>query len=963
MKKLSAYLLFYLLLTSLVSAQTFKGLPFKKYYNAREYKGGIQNRAITQNTNGLIYIANNFGLLEFDGTVWRRYVLPKETKVRDVTIGSSGQIYIASQGDFGYFTPNEQNQLTFISLADSLPKEYRNFDETWKVFSHQKQTIFCTFNHLFIFENNRLIDIISPKTESVNFFYVNNSLFLNSIEDGLSRFNNYKLEPFHVGDQLTGKFVTGLIPFTNGQLWISTLNSGIFIYDGKNLNVWNPSINNALAHTSINTSLRLRNGAIALGSQNDGLFIISQEGEILMHINKDEGLNNRTILSLHEDNLGNLWVGHNNGLTLLELNLPFTTIDEYNGLPGTGYDGLQYNDKIYLGTNNGLYIKSKNDNTASFEFIEGTEGQVYTVENLDNLILMGHHQGTFLIEDNTATLISDELGAWTFLKPKNHPDYVIGGTYKGLTLYKRQGNSLKFIRKLKGFSESSRVMEQDEEGNIWMTHGYKGAYKIKLNEDLTAVTYQFYNSENGFPSNILINVWSINNRLIFSSETQIFKYDIEKDYFVVDEFFAQYFDKNARISYLEQDAIGNIYFLAENDMGVLEIQPDGAYVKNNTLFNRLKTHLNDDLQKLKVLDINKVLYAAKEGFILYSKDDYYNSNVNYKTLIRSVAVITNGIDSTLTAGVYGGNSLHYSQPATHKPVLAHEHNSIRIEYSAPFIHTDDEIQYQFQLKGLDKNWSEWTAKTDKEYTNLREGKYSFEVRAKNTYGIISEMAVYKFAVLPPWYRSTWAFLGYALLIMTALGSVYYLLDKRHKHEKRLLSLSKQMEINKKESALRSSEEEVQRLRNDKLVSEVENKNKELATSTMLLLNKNSFINSVKHNISTIIKRSKNQEVKKELSKIMTNIDKNIAQDHEWEQFAIHFDQVHGDFTKRIKQQYPDLTPQEMKLSAYLRMNLSTKEIAHLLNISVRGVEIARYRLRKRLLLDRQTNLQEFILKY
>jgi DNA-binding CsgD family transcriptional regulator len=84
-------------------------------------------------------------------------------------------------------------------------------------------------------------------------------------------------------------------------------------------------------------------------------------------------------------------------------------------------------------------------------------------------------------------------------------------------------------------------------------------------------------------------------------------------------------------------------------------------------------------------------------------------------------------------------------------------------------------------------------------------------------------------------------------------------------------------------------------------------------------------------------------------------------DQGWEQFAFHFDRVHSDFLAALKQEYPQLTANEQKLCAYLRMNLSTKEIAGLMNISVRGVEISRYRLRKKLQIPTETNLFQFLL--
>lgn len=962
--KAICFILFIILLSvNSIFGQSFQGLPFKQYYNAQEYHGGIQNRSIIQNKKGVLYVANNFGLLEFDGNEWRRYSLPKETKVRDVTINKNGYIYIASQGDFGFFKPTRINTLEYVSLADSLSLEYRNFDETWKVFTKEDQVIFCTFGGLFIFKNNRLTKVITPEYESVNFFFVNHKLYLNSVESGLSTLSDNEIVPFTKGDFFKGKFITGILSLPNNHLWITTLNNGIIIFDGINYTPWNIPVNQELIDAQINNCLRLSNGDIAIGTQNAGAFVITSSGELLLHMNKNEGLANRTVLSMHEDLLGNLWLGHNNGITQLELNLPFSTINEFNGLPGTGYDGVLFRNKIYLGTNNGLYVKNEGNNSEEFKLVPGTEGQVYSIRSIDNELFMGHHEGAFKIEGNTATRISEELGAWTFIKLKDHPEYIIGGTYKGLQLFKNINGEIKFVRKIKGLSESSRIMEQDENGIIWMTHGYKGAYKIELNESLDSLKYTFYNSESGFPSNILINVWKIDGRLVFSSERQVFIYDEETDRFVTDPFFKEHFGLNAGISYLEEDLLGNIYYLSDNDIGVLERQSDGSYIKNNLIFNRLKLQLNDDLQKLRVLNTKSVLYAAKEGFILYSKDKLYNSKVKFNTLIRQVA-ITNGLDSIITNGIYESKgSVFYDQPNTSIPHLSYDFNSLRIEFSTPFIHTSNTMHYQYRLRGVEENWSDWTSKTDKEYTNIREGSYTFDVRAKNGYDVISNTASYSFKVKPPWFRSPLAYFTYFAFVIAVLGTTYGILDRRHKREKRLITLSKEKELNQKESALRSSEQEIQQLKNEKLKAEVDLKNKELASSTMHLLTKNSFINSMKHNISTIIKRSKNQEVKKELSKIMTNIDKNIAADDEWQQFSIHFDQVHGDFTKRIKTNFPDLTPQEMKLGAYLRMNLSTKEIAHLLNISVRGVEIARYRLRKKLDLERRENLQEFILKY
>ena len=966
------YLLFCLMLCCLLpcgQAQNYElGLPFIKYYSTHEYNGGIQNWAIAQNKYGLVYVANNFGVLEFDGSSWNIFTFSSGSKVRHISIGGDGKIYAASQGDFGYLFPDHSGKLTYTSLADSLPPEYRNFDEAWRVFQDHDRLLFCTFRQIFVYHPDGKIDIVNPRQAPENFFYVNHQLYVNQLEVGLSYLDGTTLKILPGGEALKGMTVTGLLNLSNNELWVSTLHNGIFIYDGSKFSPWNTKNNTVFKNSAINCVLRLRNGNYALGSQNNGLYILSPEGEILLHINKTKGLNNRTVLSLFEDAQNNLWLGHNNGITSIELDMPFTYINEQVGLPGTGYDGYLDNNTLYLGTNNGLYVKKLNEDSGkNYQFVEGTEGQVYSINKIKDHLLVGHHNGAFQLKDKSVSKISDVLGAWTFLRLKTKPEYIIEGTYKGLVLHKEVGNNIVFQHKIKGFDESSRVMELGEDGDIWMTHGYKGVYKLRLNDKMDSISsVRYFGTESGLPSNVLINVFKVRNRLVFTTENQIYRYDEASDRFVVDEFFKDFFNNDPVIA-LAEDPYQNIYYMTIQEIGILEKDASGEYHKKTSIFNKLKDMLNDDLQNVSILSANQALYAAKEGFVLYTAGSANITDQPFHTLLRRVSLTGNSSETLFHGHYLKDNEVTNKQPKEYIQKIPYDRNSIQFSYSASFVDGLEKTTYQYWLENGEKTWSEWSTRTDKEYTNLHEGTYIFHVRARNIYGKISEATSYKFIILPPWYRTKLAYTVYTGMIFTFLFVSFYLFDKKHKREKHRLTLKQKKELHKKETEIESitkkSEEEIQRLKNEKLKAEIESKNKELATSTMHLINKNGFIASIKSNLGSISKRSKNQEVKHELKKIIGNIDKNISQDDDWEHFAFHFDQVHGDFTNRLKETFPDLSPQEMKLSAYLRMNLSTKEIAHLLNISVRGVEIARYRLRKKLDLDRSVNLQEFILKF
>jgi DNA-binding CsgD family transcriptional regulator len=203
---------------------------------------------------------------------------------------------------------------------------------------------------------------------------------------------------------------------------------------------------------------------------------------------------------------------------------------------------------------------------------------------------------------------------------------------------------------------------------------------------------------------------------------------------------------------------------------------------------------------------------------------------------------------------------------------------------------------------------------------------------------------------------------YIIILVSAAYVIYKrykkkLLEQQIKHEEEQKSLQylHQLEIDK-------TEKEIVKLKNEKLEVEIQHKNTELASNAMHLLQKGELLAKIKEELIKLKKHNGNEKLAEEFRKIVRILGDEEKMDVEWEQFAQHFDKVHTDFLLDLKKDYPGLSPNELKLCAYLRMNLSTKEIAQLMNISVRGVEISRYRLRKKLQLQKMDNLFEFLLK-
>ena len=966
-----------LLVTGLVDSTTsrpYYGLPFVRNFSSEDYGAGIQNYAITQDNRGMLYVGNNLGLLQYDGSLWNVYPVANRTKVRSVVTDAAGRIFVGAQNELGYFFPDVNGQLTYHSLLEKMDSTYRNFGEVWKIFNTPQGIYFLTFTHVFKYQDEQMSIIMSDTAIGESFFY-NQSIKFQQWNTGLMEVVNDQVRPLSNDPFFDRVTIADIIPYAENTTMICTVENGVFLYNGTELIPWDSPYQESLKSAKISVAVRLRNGSFAIGTENAGVFILESNGEFIDHITRGNGLNNRSVLSLYQDNADNLWAGLYNGITYLKISSPFTAIDERVGLPGTGYASIRFNNKLMLGTNNGLFVydgllEPYSQSRNYVEPMAGTNGKVYSLQVIDGKLFMGHHNGAYVIAaDGQLRRLSNgyDVGWWKFQPLKDHPDALIAGTYDGMFLIRKINGDWRIITKIAGLNESSRVMEEDAEGNLWMSHGYKGVYKIRFNEALDSIaSYTFYDGQNGFPSNILINVFKINNRLIFSSEHGLYSFNKALDRFELDKTFTALLGDQIQVREMTEDSNGNIYFMGDLYSGRLNRTNTGTYELDRSLFHNVDRNFNDDLENISIIDVENILIGSKEGFIHYNPTTVLRQPEELTLLMRSVR-LSSSSDSILFEGSFTQNDqVVIGQPLSRIPELDFESNSLQFSFTTTDFDSEKPCEYRYQMEGLDKEWSEWTLQKDRGYTNLYEGRYALRVQARNQNNKVSNELNYAFIIHPPYYRSGIAYGLYTILFIASLVTVVmgfrqkYHRDKQRAVEKEQLKMARQED--EFTAKAKQTQEEIVALKNEKLETEIDYKNKELANSTMHLISKNEFISKVKNQLNSIASHT-SATTSKELRKIAKDIDRNLASDDDWEQFEIHFDQVHGDFSKKLKAAYPQLTNQDLKLCAFLKLNMSTKEIAQMLNITVRGVELSRYRLRKKLELDRSENLTDFILGF
>jgi DNA-binding CsgD family transcriptional regulator len=589
--------------------------------------------------------------------------------------------------------------------------------------------------------------------------------------------------------------------------------------------------------------------------------------------------------------------------------------------------------------------------------VQNTSGQSWGLSLINNKLLLGHHEGAFYVNKNTATSFSTKPGFWNFtpLGNMSPASIVVGGTYRGLTIFDAKANELFQTLDIPNFIESSRYVTIDAEENIWVSHPYHGVYKIEKNIDEQYTTKQYQKKE-GLPALLNNHIYKIKNRIVVGTENGVYEYNSEKERFEVASSYTSLIG-NQSIRYLKEDKEGNIWFIHEKVLGVIDYtgnQPQVIYIPE------LNAKMLSGFEYIYAIDGSNIFLGGEKGFYHINYEKYKKLAPALNVQIRSVHIIDN-LDSTLFGGYFKNVNENQMQEASNIPQVAYRFKTMHFDFTSVAFGFQNNLEYSYRLKGFENNWSAWTKRTEKEYTNLVPGSYTFEVKVRNNLGNESAVSSYQFKINAPWYRTLFAYLLYFIAIGFGVYKLHIYQRKKFKaqqqkyeQEQQRLRYIHELEINK-------SETDIVTLQNEKLEVEIEYKNSELASSAMHIVKKGELLTKVKSELGSIIKKIDNEYAITELKKMVKALNDDENLDQEWEYFTKHFDKVHSDFIVKLKEKHSNISNNELKLCAYLRMNLSTKEIAQLMNISVRGVEISRYRLRKKLNLATDVNLFDYLI--
>lgn len=892
-------------------------LPFVENYNKSDYQGDNQIWNVVQGNDTAMYFANNYYLLRYDGVKWEKYTLPNKTVIRSIMV-DGGRIYSGSYQEFGYWFRKEA-KMHYVSITKGK-KVFgtNNNDEIWKIFKFNNKIYFQSFNGFFVFDGKVIKEKKLPFLISYC-FVVDNQLLIASVEKGVYRWINGKIEAVKGMSLLENKVIHSIQKNQN-KIYFFTKKNGVYVFENNILSVWENDLNDILKSSNINVAQFIRNNKLIIGTANKGVYILDLNDGSHKNISRNNILMNNSILSIGQDKENDLWLGLDNGIAHIEVNSPISIFYDSSGILGSVYSVASTSKGYLMASNHGVFKYEDKQ----LSLIPNTQGQAWNISKINNLYLIGHNEGTYIYENgllNKLNKLSDINGGWNLVKSSINNSYL-QATYSGIVIYK-DANDLKKSKFIDGLLKPIKYLAQNRKNEIWAADNNRGLYRVLYDDNYRIVKIDNVTQRSKIMNDFGVKIFEFRNEILFLINNSWFTYNSITNQLEANELFNANFKNVSDIVPIDEN-----HFMVLQGGVLYHIYVQGSkFIRNN---------IQEKYYKGKIINDNLKVYKDKNNYLLNLDDGFISFELKYNTK----------------------KNINIKIEAFNDGILV-ENNS-KIKHNSEL-----RINVISGIYGATKPDLFYTIDETKDFVSVKEGLIllnnlnsgSHEVTIYSNDGLnYNRIANFQFVVDKAWYFSAWMILVYLILIGIILY-VYYQWNKMKYIQKLKLQkeeLKHQKEI--LEMELKAENElNIQEYEKHILELELQSKSLEVAGKSLSIAKQSEMIENIQNILDT---ESDFNKLKSEIKKA---IKINAVNKHEWEVFEANISQINNGFIMALSKKYPNLTSKDIKLCVYLKMNLSSKEIAPMLNISFRGVELHRYRLRKKLGLLQEESLSKFLL--
>ena len=913
MKSILPKLFLFFFITSQIHAQEL--LPFVENYNKSNYQGDNQIWNVVQGKDNAMYFANNHYLLRYDGVMWEKYTLPNKTIIRSIMI-EGDKIYSGSYKEFGYWYRKE-GKMHYVSITKKLRLfDEKDNEEIWKIFRFNGAIYFQSFNDVFIYKDKHIQKIRFPFLISYC-FVVDQNLYVASVEKGVFKMNAAKIAN-PKGWNVLKKCVVHAIEKYQNKTYVFTQKKGIFIVEKDGgLRPWNNPLNEILKDATINVARFIKNNKLVIGTGNRGVFIYDFKTDTFKNIDRNNVLMNNSILSIGLDKENDLWLGLDNGIAHVEVNSPVSIFYDNSGILGSVYSVATTSKGYLIASNHGIFEYD----LGKFKMLPNTQGQAWNITKFDNKYIIGHNDGTFCYDNGSLIKTNNVSGGWNLSKSSIN-NTCFQSTYSGILVYD-DISKLSEHKTIKDISKPIKYVAQNKKNEIFAADNYRGLYRVLYNDDYQTKKVENITQQSKIENDFGVKIFEFRKEILFLINNAWYTYNSITNKLEENELFNTNFKDITDVVAIDED-----HFMVLQDGILYHIYARG----NKFVWNIIQ----EKYYKGKLINDNLRIFKTQNHYLLNLDDGFISLQLKYENKQNAAVKIeafnnevllpddskikyNTELKINVISGIYGAS----------KPNLFY-----KINKNKDFIPISDGLIV---------------------LNNLSSGYHSIIVYKHNGANY-DKVSSFDFKVAQPWYFSIWMILLYLLLIGTVLFFYYKWNKLRYIQKLKLQAeeLKHQREI--LEMELKAENElNIQEYEKHILELELQTKSSEVAGKSLSIAKQSEMI----ENIQSILDSEK--DFNKLKSEIKKAIKINEVNKHEWEIFETNLNQIHNEFIINLSKKFPNLTPKDIKLCVYLKMNLSSKEIAPLMNISFRGVELHRYRLRKKLNLSQEENLSKFLL--
>nr|WP_294773796.1 LuxR C-terminal-related transcriptional regulator [uncultured Flavobacterium sp.] len=906
---------FVLLLCSLVNGQEL--LPFVENFTKSNYNGDNQVWSVTQGNDNAFYFANNHYLLRFNGVRWEKYSLPNKTIIRSV-FSDGDKIYSGSYNEFGYWK-RQNGVLAYTSLSKN--KNYFTGssinEEIWKIFKHDRKIYFQSFNELYVLENNAIRKIRIPFQISYCFL-VENKIYAASVKDGVYLFENNRFKKIDKWSLLENNIVHA-IDKANGKMYFFTQKKGVFVEEAGGLKPWSNPLNEVLKKEIIITAKAISNNRLVIGTAFQGVYIVDLKDNSYNNVCRKNALKNNSILSIGLDKENDLWLGLDNGISHIEINSPYKIFSDNTGVLGSVYAMASLKDGLLLGSNHGVF-KYVNK---SLTLLPNSQGQVWDIIQTDNRYLIGHNDGTYVFENDNLKKVNEVNGGWKFLKNNYQNSYFLAN-YSGIVIYENT-NDLNAYKYFSNLTKPIKNIIQTKPNELWAVDNYRSLYRLIFDEKFNVKKIENITQKNKILNDYGVKMVNFNGEVLFYINSKWYNFNALSDKLELNAFFNQSFSKISEL-------------IPIDDSNFMVLKDKSLYVINRVKNKFVWKLIPEKYYEGKIINQDTKVFQKNDEFLLNLDDGFF------------------------------AFKLQKPKPIPHKNSIKLEAfvNGRFVEKSATIAHNSSiTLDVLSEYYGYNKQELFFTLDDNKKHTSLKDSNIVLNNLSSGDHECIVyyhdgdhyvQLASFNFSVAMPWYFSFWMIMIY-LSILVGAFYLYYkwnkiryieklkLKEEELKHQKEILHLEMEAQSKLK---LQEYEKHILEVQIQAKASEVAGKSLSIAKQSEM--------------IESILKALESEnEISNLKSSIKKSIKINAINKNEWESFEKNLHQSNEEFVQRLSKKYPELTSKDIKLCIYLKMNLSSKEIAPLMNISFRGVELHRYRLRKKLGLTSDASLTKFMI--